>query len=209
MYSIRAQGSVLSGRSREFEALAGRFLDMLRSQPGCQGVGLFNSLSYPFQYNWISTWENRQVSDAVIRSETFEEFMRENTPATPFVTPLGPVEAYELVTYKRQPGGAGVAYLAIRTINPTQVDAFQQSRQQLFEILNQQRGVVTTALSRLAGSRTQWAIYLSWLSEDDMQAAVNSPELQQWAAQHLTAYDVGPAQEQAYRVVLAHVPTPA
>jgi heme-degrading monooxygenase HmoA len=205
VYSLRAQVSVTLGRATDYETRAGQLLEVARGQPGFQGGALLNSLSYPAQYTLLSNWENRQAGINFGKSQVFQSFLRDH-PNDNLFSPIGTVEAYEVLSYKRQTGGAGVAYLATRTINQGQAQAYQQSREQLINILQQQRGIVTTALSRLAGSATQWAFYISALSDDDLQAAANSQALQQWSQQHLTAYDAGPSEAQTYAVVLAHVP---
>lgn len=204
MYSVRAQQSVAGGRTAEYEARIGKFFDLLRGQQGFQGGALLNSISYPFQYQLIANFENRQASAAFGRSQAFQNWFQQN-PNDNLYTVLAPVDAYEVVTYQRQGGNAKAAYLAFRTIDPAKAQAFQQSREQLFGIVKQSRGAVTAALSRLAGSQNRWSIYLSFLGEEDLQAFANSQQTQGWSAQHLTAYDAGPAEAQSYDVVMAHV----
>jgi antibiotic biosynthesis monooxygenase (ABM) superfamily enzyme len=204
VYSVRAQQSVAGGRTAEYEARISKFFDLLRQQQGFQGGALLNSLSYPFQYQLIANFENRQASASFSRSQAFQNWFQQN-PNDNLYTVLAPVEAYEVVTYQRQGGNAKAAHLAFRTIDPAKAQAFQQSREDLFKIVQQSRGAVTCALSRLAGSQNRWAAYLSFLTEEDMQAAANAQQTQAWIARHLTAYDDGPADAESYEVVLAHV----
>jgi quinol monooxygenase YgiN len=208
MYSLRSQVSVTPGRLADYEARNAQFLELLRAQPGYQGGALLNSLSYPAQYNLISNWENRQAAFTFARSQAFQTFIRQH-PNDNIFTGLAPIEAYEIVLVQREGGQPTYATLIERTIRQDSVEAFLQSRRQLIELRHKQaRGVVTSAISRLAGSQTQWVGYLSWLSQSDAEAFRNSAPMQQWISQHGTTYDSAPPVINACEVVMAHVPAP-
>ncbi len=207
--SIRTEATVAAHRIAEFEALHERLFDVSRAHPGFQGGVLLSSLSNPLGYTRISVWDDLNAVKAFWKGQAFREFVQQN-PDDGMSTFTRPLEAYELLETVRDPGQPTYVALVERTIQPSMLDAFVESRKEFFKLQRTQgRGAVTSALSRLAGSLNKTVVYLSYLRPEDATAFFSSGAYREWAAKHGNAYDAAPPTVEGHAAVLVHAPVQA
>ena len=206
--SIRTEASVRASRIAEFEALQERLFNLCRNQPGYQGGALLCSQSHPLIYSRISVWDDVGAVKAFWKGDAFRDFV-EHAPDD-VSTFTRPMECYELIETVRDSGTPAVVAMAERTIRLGTLNDFVASRQELFKLQRSEgRGAVTSAVSRLAGSLTKTVAYLSYLSQDDLMAFINSAAYQGWAEKHGNAYDAEPPAIEVHQAVLVYAPVTA
>lgn len=206
--SIRTEAAVPAGRIAEFEAQHTRAFDIARGQPGFQGGTLLCSLSHPLIYTRVSVWDDLSAVKSFWKGQAFQDFLQQS-PAE-LTTFTRPMDCYELIETVRDPGTPAVVAMIERTIKPGALDAFVESRKELFRLQRSEgRGAVTSAVSRLAGNPTKTVVYLSYLSQDDLMAFVGSASYQEWAAKHGDTYNAEPPTMETYEAVLVYAPVTA
>ena len=214
MYVIRVEGTVPIGRLVDFEAWIDQFFDQIKQVKGLQAATLLQSLSYPGQFTGIYRFENRSAAQSMTRDAQFNSFLQQH-PLEGLFIPTRPIEGQETVVFDRGQGTFGTLTLVDVTIDlkPGNQQAFEQRTTQLLSLVQQHgRGVVVTALTRLAGSAQRYTIAYGFISMDDGQATMTSPEIARFREQNPlsqfgSAAPVGETSEVVKSLVLAGATT--
>lgn len=189
MHLIVNEATVPAGKLRAFLDREERFHAVLVKHAGFRGAVLIRSLGHPLRFARGTLLESAPSAYALLTSPEFEDFMAAN-PVAGFLTPVRPLELYELVA------DAGVAATALTpgmyiagvewTLDgrPAVAAAFEHSRRTLFELRQKYDGFVRSSLYRFLGTPNRYFVVNTSTSREAMMSGLATPEVQTFQAGH-------------------------
>ncbi len=208
MYAVLNESMVTPGRATEAEAISQRLFELQAKQPGYQRGALIASIGYPGKYIRVTAWESPDAYRTFARSAALTQFLQAN-PTQGIITQTRPLEGFEVIAQRMDPGTSQVCVLVEGTVAPGKAAAFEQSRNELIALLRQAgTGVVASFFARSLANQNRYLIYHSFLSEEASQLALQKPEIQAWMQQHLGAYWAGGMDSaiERFQIAMVHAP---
>jgi len=183
LYATKLDVMVAAGKLNEFEGFSGRRLELVGKQSGLLRAAVLNSLAYPAKHTLLTLWESREASRAFTHSSELSKLMDEMRPQA-FLTPIGPMEAFEVVHRVTGPGVAKTGYLIDQTV-PNQpagnVKAYEEARLKLFELRQKlAKGFVVNVLARFLGGGNRYIVLGGFTDAASEVAAAALPEIVQY-----------------------------
>lgn len=183
LYVSKQEFMVAAGKQTDFEAFSMRLLELLQKQGGFVRGSTLNSFGYPRKYALVSMWESREAARAFALSPALSTLLEETRPRD-YVTPMRPLEAFEVVHRVTGQGEPKTGYLIDQSV-PNQpagnVKAFEDARLKLFEIRQKQAGgFVGNVLARFLGGGNRYMVLGAFTDAESEAAAASLPEIIQY-----------------------------
>ncbi len=204
-YVTRTDITVAIFRADEYLAWSQKYSDTSKAIKGFQRRTVANALGYPAQYSIFNRWESRAAARDGINGPEMQAFVKAN-PADGVFSLMRPVMAYEIVVAVADPPRVGgYTWLSEWTIDDGKATAFEQSRQEMFEVgVKIGNGFVGGRLLRFLGGGDRYLLGWQYNSWEEVRAVSAMPEVRAWFDAHPRAnYASAAPVGQAFEVVQA------